>query len=480
MATRSRVTLATLALATIVLIVAMVITRGTEGVSRRAVTPDVGEPGSRPFELPVPENCAGRQPPDDSTAHGSVVAVLVRDLADGAPVPGVSFRVIPTSTTSPGTGDRGGSELTSDRDGRLQLQERVLSGAAIELVSDDWKMPAYRSGEVERTRSIWIYRRARVWGTIRGVGGEGPLNPTIVSLVALGVGLEGYGRPDHQTPEPWNPQWLIGHRVQRHDALPSPEPDGTFHVHVPRIRGVVLRATAPGWRMTWARVPIESGGDEFKVDLTLFASYSVSGVIQGEDGEPMSGLRVVAYVTQFGNYDQINYEQLQLGGHEGHTAWWSQKDNSSAVNYMEGAVTDHEGRFKIELKADGDVLIVAHAQGRIPIERGIGWMNSDSDIPPLVARRPSSPSRVRILYGGQPLAEHRMLIGDLSRGHVQPSVRAATDSEGYFDTAWLVPGRRYFLVVYGIHETGNVNDDGIFEWSGQATLDLKQLPQNLD
>lgn len=225
----------------------------------------------------------------------------------------------------------------------------------ISVASDVWRIPTFRPGEIPETRSVRLYRLTRVTGRVRGEGGPAPLDPMTVSLVALGVGLEEYGRPDRKTPDPWNPQWLLARRVQRHDRLAAPDRDGLFDVRVPRIRGMVLRATAPGWRATWARIP--SDVDEFAVELTLRVGYSVAGRVLGEDGAPVAGLRVVAYVSQFGSYDGIHYEQLPLAGHEGYTGWWYQQGNRAGVNYMEAASIDEEGRFVPQLKTDGHVLL---------------------------------------------------------------------------------------------------------------------------
>ncbi|MGQ0614886.1 MAG: hypothetical protein ACT4PV_14215 [Planctomycetaceae bacterium] len=474
---------ATVGLALVSLILLLVVANRGERTTRGSRAGEGVDPAPQRVEPAMSEDSERGRAADGPIPPASVVAVVVRDLADGAVVPGISFRFRTTVTaTSVGT-DRREAEFVTDEGGELRLPADALAKLLVEPVSEEWIMPDYKAGEIERTRSIWMYRRIRVLGTVRGVGGKTPLDPTTVSLVAVGAGLEGYGRPDHQTPDPWNPQWLISHGIQRHEGLAKPGRSGAFEVAVPGIQGVVLRATAPGWRMTWARIPIESERGEASLDLTLFTSYSVSGVIRDENGDPIKRLRVVAYVTQFSSYDGINYEQLSLGGHEGYTAWWNQKDNSAAVNYMEGAVTDDDGRFRLDLKADGQVLLVAHAQSRIPMEVELGSVNSHREIPDMVARRPSSDSRVRILHGDRLLPEHSVMIGDLSRGYVQPAVSATTDAQGELGTEWLVYGRRYKLSVYDVRETEASETEsimGLFWWAGQSSLDLKLLPQQLD
>lgn len=88
---------------------------------------------------------------------------------------------------------------------------------------------------------------------------------------------------------------------------------------------------------------------------------------------------------------------------------------------------------------------------------------------------------MRIALGRRPLAAHTVLIADLSREYVQPTARVVTDANGNVSTEWLIRGRRYNLVVMGdgVVALAGRAVNGICEWAGQATLDLKELPQNL-
>jgi hypothetical protein len=97
----------------------------------------------------------------------------------------------------------------------------------------------------------------------------------------------------------------------------------------------------------------------------------------------------------------------------------------------------------------------------------------------MVVRPPESNTLVIVQHEGAALPRHTVLISDISRLYVQPTVRAATDAEGKLDTQWLVRGRRYRIIVQG-DGVPQGSDDGIFVWVGQSELDLNRLQKELE
>ncbi len=411
-----------------------------------------------------------------SAPFRAAVSLVVRDLADGSPVSRLRVRLNNKGQDDAAAGTRGDSTFAetdeSGRVGFLQAPEDALPE-----VGGGWTLPRYAPGEVLRDGVVWVYRHVEVDGLVEGEVGEPALDPTTVVVDSTTIGFEGHGHPDNPTPDPWNPTWLARHGIPGPVPFPTPGSSGRFRGEAPRIGGLAVRALAPGWRMTWARVATTSTTDRVDVILLLRRSYRVSGRLLDEKRRPLANVHIVAYVTQLAGYDGLNMDLLPLGGHEAYTATWSRKSNLSAVNYSQDGQTDAEGEFVLDLKADGEVRLSVHAEGFLPILKTLGYLNAHRSDQLLVAARPETRHAVKVCVKGEPIPLHRLVITDLEHEFLQPAVSMKVTDASEIPSDWLLIGRTYHIAACS--PSGQLVSKGFLEWRGQSTVDIEQLPKKL-
>ncbi|MGQ0613073.1 MAG: hypothetical protein ACT4PV_04965 [Planctomycetaceae bacterium] len=411
------------------------------------------------------------------TATARTPAILVvRDLADGTPVVGLRVRLTSERKVESAAGaPLKGAFSATDESGRVGFTQPPED--AIPEVEGGWTLPHYAPGEVLRDGVVWVYRHLEVTGLVHGESGEPLLDPTTVVVDCMTVGFEGHGHPDNPTPDPWSPTWLARHGIPGPQPLPTPGPSGHFSGEAPRIGGLAVRALAPGWRMTWARVATTSSTERTHVRLTLRRSYEVSGRLLDGQGRPLARVRIVAYVTQRAEYGGLNLDLLPVGGHEAYTATWSRKGNSSAVNYSQDGWTDADGQFSLDLKADGEVRLSVHAEGFLPILKSLGYLNDHRSGELLVATRPETRHAVRIHVKGEPMQRHTLVVADLELEFLQPAVSLQVTEASEIPSDWLLIGRTYHIAAFS--PSGQLVSKGFLDWRGQSGVDLEQLPKRL-
>jgi len=342
---------------------------------------------------------------------------------------------------------------------------------------DSWELPkAYTTEEVLSSKTLWIYQMMTARGGVRASGKSRgkALDPSTVTLSALTVGLEGHGVPGQDSPNPWNPLWMRRHRIEESRIVQPIGEDGVFSARVPRIRGIAIRATAPGWKPAFALLSTNEGPGPVAVELVLHPASVLEGVLKSSNGSPMSNVRVVAYVSERSGFAGLNRERLKLKADGAFTASWNPRKNLARVTHINWAITDQEGRYAISLNADGDVYIVVHAEGHLPVRKSVGWTDADREGEDLLAQVTAEPP-VRGEYGGNPLPKHQVTIGDLSVGDFQPAIEVETDESGAIPTDWLEDGRRYLVMVRG---PGVPRDEFVaakITWSGQEALEMREL-----
>ena len=123
----------------------------------------------------------------------------------------------------------------------------------------------------------------------------------------------------------------------------------------------------------------------------------------------------------------------------------------------------------------GDVFLVVHAPGFLPVRKAVGWMAANKEGEVLVAQPVTMPD-VYFLYGGKALGDHEITIADLSVGDFQPAVEVYTDRKGAISSEWLERARRYFLMVKGPLVPANEFVAATITWVGQKELEMPSVP----
>jgi len=442
-------------------------------VTNSPVSVDRSPPGGGRIDNPLtttPPIPTAASPNPDASAR-AVVTVTARDLADGAPARGLQLCVTPRRARNALAATP--VLATTDHAGRVNLT--MGSTDTITIEGQSWILPPGSTvHEILASRELWVYRMIGVVGEVQSDDPTATLDPTTVALTAVTIGLEGSGVPGRESPDPWRPLWMRHHGVEEHRDLPAPRPDGSFSVRIPRIQGIALRAAAPGWRLASAVIPTATAPDPTYVRLGLRPSFVVTGVLRTRDGAPIAGARVDVYVSKRMGFAELNLEKLKQGAVDGFTASWDIHKNHARVTDICYADTDENGMFSIESKVDGEILIVVHARGFVPLRKELGWVESRRDEGELVVERGNS-AVLSLYYGEKLLAGHVVTVADLSVGDVQPAVEWDADAEGAVSTEWFEVGRRYLVIVRGPLVPSEEFVGGAITWAGQGRLDMREV-----
>lgn len=453
-------------LLTVAALVAVVwlLSRDTHSPHRSSQAPDATRVAAEPSSTDSPQT--PRLAGDSGSAM--LLSVTVLDLANGKLAPGV-----PVSVSARASKNVLPVRAVSDRNGHISLPLR--KGDVLSVEGDEWHLPpSFAVTELIATPQLWVYRMLNVVGAVTSADPAVVLDPRTVALSAVAVGLDGRGVPGHESPDPWSPLWMRRHGLEVKHDLPVPLADGSFAVTVPWIQGIAVRATAPGWRMASVLIPAATATDPVHVQLRLSPSFSVSGTLRARDGTPISGARVAVYVSKRARFADINAEKLRLDAHDAFTASWDVHQNEARVTDIAYADTDDAGKFAVESKVEGEILIVVHARGCVPLRRELGWVRVARDEGEIVLDRAVT-AKTHLYYGDAPLTGHTVTLADLSVGDVQPAVEFDADDRGAIATEWLEEGRRYLIIVRGPRVPPEEFVGGAITWSGQAKFDMQEV-----
>lgn len=393
--------------------------------------------------------------------------LLVRDLGSGEPVAGASFLLrFRGEHTQEATTDRSGT-VNYSRDGLQQ----------VEVMGEDWTVArSPRLGSAAQSGVVWIFRQLEVVGTVRAADESDEFNPQTVRFTAI------VDDEDERTGAWDGPslraRWGVARNLKV--ELRTVSKDGGFVLLLPRIRGVVLAASARGWRPAIARLNQFMDTDSATVDLVLARGFFVRGTLLDEKGAPMPDQKIRGFtivrstrteVTQLGRLELRHPEGGVGGGADTVTG-------EGFAKFQHGGVTDKDGAFELSVGiVGGTTFIWAYIKGYEPVELEVGQLQSDRESIRLQAQVARS-KPVLISAGGQPLRRFAVVVSDLEFGQeeAQPAVQTWTDSEGMFSTDWLIVGRRY---SFGSLPGGPGKPDpeqilhGCIVWTGQSKIDMK-------
>ncbi|RKZ13315.1 hypothetical protein DRQ50_10615, partial [bacterium] len=210
-----------------------------------------------------------------------MIAITVRDIADGSPVPDLPFLI------------RGLVEpLRTDEQGVLHLRPGNL--ATLRPKGDDWSIlrPA-NSVDPQEQETVWLHRYLRILGSICVDSELVELDPSRVRISVVAVGEDGTAGVVAR--EGLDTTWFLLHSLRRIKNVCKVAEDGSFEATIPRIPGFAISAAMPGWQPDQVPVPIKS--DPCVVRLTLSKETLVlTGTVKSADGEPLAGVSVCGFV----------------------------------------------------------------------------------------------------------------------------------------------------------------------------------------
>lgn len=334
------------------------------------------------------------------------------------------------------------------------------------------------AGRGPTSQDLWLYRTIPLTVTVREQGQTSPPSLEGLRIDIQALGIDGYGSWDLPSPEPWDPCWLTNHGLNDCAAVPLPGTVNTFESLVPRIDGIALRVSGPGWLTAVSRVPVHPGAESAQVTLELARSHRIAGILRDESGVPVGDATVEAHVSLRGSYDKVNLQELFCMIGAPAIARCNRQESAVVANARVRSATDEEGRFHLELAWEGDVLLVAYVEGFRPLRERLGQVAADREALALTLRRPIREERVTLVHEGRDLANLSLDLLDCSSWYVRTGATTSLDGAGQLSTTWLEAGRRYWIHVFS--ENGGDVAKGQLEWNGQSILDLATLRQEPD
>ena len=344
----------------------------------------------------APPTEAPEEPSDPPAA--ALIAVTVRDIADGTPVPALLFCI------------NGREEpVLTDEQGVLRLGLRDF--ATLRPEGDEWKiLRASGSEGPPEHETLWLHRYLRVLGTVRVESEVVELDPTRVSISVVAVGEE--DDCDVVARERLDPSWYVRYSMYRITNAATVADDGSFEVTIPRIPGFTICASMPGW--TPDQAPVAIHGDPCVVRLVLTRkSLRLTGIVRTADGKPLADVDVGVFVVVRLPADQVSREAFAAKGHA-YKLRVSKERNQATVIYLLGGRTDANGVFKINSNVKGELsVIVRPGRGLQTTHVTEGLLSGDRDDLDVVVERGDT-TRLQIVRSGMVLKHGRVLFGDHS------------------------------------------------------------------
>ncbi len=233
----------------------------------------------------------------EEAAGGDRARILVRDLADGAPVSGIAL-------VSPA-----GSECPTSVDGFAEVPAARLDALAIR--PREWSIPKQTAAEIGSSGVLWVYRTMRVEGRAEDAAGPTRFETPLRIVANYSPGMPGDGTGASAAEPPWTIFWFREHGVP--ECVPSgcTDLDGGFDIEVPRIRHLYVTARAEDrGRSGTEAVAVDSRTESTSVRIVLRSSARVVGRILGHDGEPVPVKSLVLYSESRTTLDDFDMREL--------------------------------------------------------------------------------------------------------------------------------------------------------------------------
>jgi hypothetical protein len=363
-------------------------------------------------------------------------AVPVRDLADGTTVEGVAF-----------VAGRG----------------LVPAGTGLVAVS--------REEEATAAGVLWACGDLRVLGTVTGKSLVGTLDPR---EAAISVALEEGDPGDDGGPgEGPGRDWLAEHGLSGPFGIDPVGPDGAFSAVLPRVAGLVAQASAPGWATVRVGLPASPAVTETQVRFLLTRAIAVEGRLTDANGRPVEGALVTGYVQLRVPAEACTPEALAERYPEGGLTTVRRGGEETALLTLNHSCrTRGDGGFRLVLREQGEVRLLALPPGGAPIARSLGEIGEVPAPLALTAEPATRPgATVCLVQRGRPLAGVQVAVSDQTDPDLTPGWVTGADDEGRIAAEWLLAGRRYAFTLLPAGE-GSPEGRVVVPWRDQGEVSI--------
>lgn len=230
--------------------------------------------GSQPQDASVA--VAPRAPRDESASERFADApdeIVVRDLADGEPVPGLALHLVPMQ------GRLVKDELRSDDAGRVLLPP--VSLRRVVVMGNEWTSLGEMTGSVRAEGVLWVFAHQDL---VLQVTADRPPNEVDGSVfhVTWDDDAEDLDARVRHTVQ----RYLEGHRASFALEVSVSARGASLPKRMPRIRGFRVRPAGAGWIAEPSAVPLAAeAGDTVYASLALRSAIVLSGRVRvGDDG----------------------------------------------------------------------------------------------------------------------------------------------------------------------------------------------------
>lgn len=412
----------------------------------------------------------GPEPTDAAPLPAREAMVVLRDVFDEQTLEGLSLVVA--------TVDGSSRQLRpSDPAGRVAAPVPLsLEGLSVDPPS--WRVAGWQEAPAAGLAAVlWLCSH----GVVRvHVASDPPLDAEQVAAVrvelvrgdARGATLDDFLLP------PTGSLWLSRSRLDDRFPCKREPPDGLVHsARVPRQRWMVATALLDGFRcepapIEWGAARARSGDDAAEVFLRLSPAPVLSGVVRRADGSAVVGARVRVQVLSI-----VPRDQMDWAVHASRPAakTYARRGDSAYTTLVMGDKTDAQGRYRIQLPADGEVLLAVHAAGCTPYRDVLGRVAASTARD--VELVPSGRGRVLVTRAGKPVGAGTAFLTDLTDEVRQVLIECPVAADGTVAGDWLVPGRSYDVRVRTPGSAGP--GGGLVRWSGERQLELEGLRSDL-
>jgi hypothetical protein len=428
--------------------------------------PDIVPPREAPAPAPLAEIPEAFPPPAPPTVDASEpvaptakpesTEILVRDLADGSPVPAMQLRL---TLRDDGTRSTQATAVSND------LGVAVIPASGVRSIAPmlpEWHAPDYADGEVPESGELWIFQTMIAHVTVRAEEAVRELDPGAVRLSLFVKGTD---------ESPWSRSWLDRHRMRQFRIDGSLDATGRKEVELPRIPGIQIQASARGWRPAGEEVSVPNSAEApVYVNLELEAeSIPIRGTLTGSDGRPVPNTLVTAYVVVETTADKVDRAKIRLGGHNYTLSIYSKTGRAVIVYYVNG-MTGEDGAFNLGSNVTGEVTLVVFppAEDRPVFERMGTLSDAGMDVDLMAAPGPKG-ERVQFVQNGRPLADAIVVMSNLTLAPPQAAFRTRLDSTGRMPRSWLTREQKY---TFRSEPRSRMVE---FVWRGEKKIDVEAL-----
>lgn len=453
------------------------------------VTEDRREPEPLP---PAPEPPVEEPPVVEPP---EIVECTVRDVWNGAAVPGLSFALnaeLDDATRSAAgidtRTDTGEWVLPSVLGGLVRVPAEHVA-AALRPLDSEWQVIGPVQSGGDETPTIWVHAWLSVTGTVRASTTTAALALEDVVISTQAHGADPLADPTERGgTAAVNESWLAKRGLRRPAEPVRADAHGRFSFRMPRLPTTTIRATASpppgsrssGWKEATYTIPDKvAASGSVHADLVLERGYEISGQLVDEDGKPVAGVSVRLHVVHYIDKADMVIEKMRRFG-VGYTAQWDPTMPKAVVDYQIDGRTDEQGRFSIESKVDGELTLTFKPDTEHHIENvPVGRLSRFARDEPFALHSSRGPGVRLVNEIGLPFAGHPVSLLDISYGDIQPLFQYKLGDDSILPSRFLVEGHEYHIGVKAKKGGGALPiANEFFIWNGQTELVIRAFSMN--